>query len=234
MNLLARDEIVSLLKQDPDIINDEDGFFHRGYDTEYTKNSHVQQCSVDLHIGKIYRPEIEDPKTGSCENPLNIEHLLKTGNTALIRTLEKVKLPTNIAGICFAPSWITLKGILITNMGHVDPGYEGHLHFTVINMGKEPYALRPNDEICTFLFIDLNRYTPPSGKESFEEGKFIDGVEVPRLIKKSLPRLSNDFLDFEKRSTDIAKKEIRDSKYYTLLYAVGMPVVIAVILMRPK
>lgn len=234
MNLLSRNEILSLLEQDKQFISDEDGFFQKGYNQTYTKDSHIQQCSVDLHIGNIYLPEIEDHKPGGCENPLTDDYVLNTGNTALIRTKEKVKMPPNIAGICFSPSWITLKGILITNMGHVDPGYEGHLHFTVINMGKMQYILRPKDPICTFLLFQLNEDTFPWGKEKFEKGKIIKDAEVPKLVKKSLPKLSTDFLDFEKRSSSIAEKaakeETRKSKFYTLLYTVGVPIVVAAIL----
>lgn len=226
MNLLTRNDIISLLKKDEDIINDEDGFFQKGIDEDYSQESHFQQCSVDLHIGGIYLPEVKNKDRGDIAHPITTEHVLNTGHTALVRTIEKVKLPNNIAGICFSPSRITLKGVLITNMGHVDPGYEGHLHFTAINMGKSSFVLRHKDIICTMLLIQLNSDTVPYGPEVHKEDIRNTGIEVPASVSRNLPKLSKDFLDVEKRSRTIAKNEVRKSQ----LWAIIIPILFVLLL----
>ena len=47
------------------------------------------------------------------------------------------------------------KGLLMTNPGHVDPGYSGRLHLTVINMSRSDMVLRCKDAILTVIFYKL-------------------------------------------------------------------------------
>lgn len=223
MNLLHRNEIIDLLRSNSDVINDDKGFFQSDIDKEYTKKSNVQQCSVDLHAGQIYIPESEDNDIGGINRPKVGEHILKTGETLLVRTLEKIKLPADIAGICLAPSRITLRGILVTNTGHVDPGYEGHLHFAFINMGKSGYSLRIEDEICTMLLIKLKEKMPLHGPEEMSS-------KVPVSIANNLPLLSKDFLDVERRSQEIAHEIANAAVKKAKIASVGIPLTITIIL----
>ena len=82
---------------------------------------------------------------------------MRCGQTAVISTLETIDFPDNIAGIGFPPSHLSIRGLLITNPGHVDPGYKGKMTFTVINMAKDPIALIPEKmEIVTLLLFELD------------------------------------------------------------------------------
>jgi len=230
MNLLSRETIISLLKDNRELINDSDGFFQKNFDESYTKESHIQQCSVDLHIGEIYIPETKNDVRGGRENPITDGYTLRRAQTALIRTKEKIKLPNNLAGLCFAPSWITLQGMLITNMGHVDPGYEGHLHFTVINMAKDEFILKHKDIICSFLLIELNEKTPPWGKEEFFPGQVNPQIKVPKLVRNSLPKLSKDFIDFESRSRSIANEEaVKEARKVKNFISSSIPIALTII-----
>jgi deoxycytidine triphosphate deaminase len=97
----------------------------------YSKDSPVQPSSIDLHIGSIYLPGVDSNAPGGVPRP-KTEHILKPGRTAVVLTREEFKLPGHIAGIGFPPSHISFQGILMTNPGHVDPGYSGPMRFTVI------------------------------------------------------------------------------------------------------
>lgn len=144
----------------------------------------------------------------------------------MIRTKEKIKMPDDIGGICFSPSRLSLKAVLITNMGHVDPGYSGHLHFTAINMGKEPYMFRENDIICSMLFFKLAERVPPYGKEHFTKIKSSNKeFQIPVVISNYFPKLARDFVDVEKRAQAVAKKEIDRTK----LLQIGIPIIVALI-----
>jgi deoxycytidine triphosphate deaminase len=145
----------------------------------------------------------------------------------MIRTKEKITLPDNIGGICFSPSRLALKAVLITNMGHVDPGYSGHLHFTAINMGKEPYTFRMNDTICSMLFFKLSERVQPYGKEYFTTMKSSkEDLHVPSVISNYFPKLARDFVDVEKRAQSVAKEEIDKTKFWQI----GVPIITALII----
>src|ERR1700687_808821 len=121
----------------------------------FDKNSPVQPSSIDLHIGSIFIPGTQLGDDGCEAKPLH-RHTLGPGQTALVTTLEILDLPNNIAAIGFPPSRISAQGLLMTNPGHIDPGYKGPMHFTVINMGRQEFSLRRSGMIVTVLFFEMS------------------------------------------------------------------------------
>lgn len=172
----------------------------------YASDSPIQPASIDLRIGKIYVPETEDGEPGSPTNPYEgatEQFIPKVGRTAIVATHEKVVLPADIAAFGFPPSAISSRGILMTNPGHIDPGYEGYLHFTVINMGCEDFALVVGDQIVTLLFAQL------SGPARAAYAARTKGATPRPTTARQLSRLASDFLDIERRATKIADGAVR-------------------------
>lgn len=208
--MLLSDE--ELLKLDPGIISGLD----RSGDL-YAAKSPIQPASVDLNIGNIYLPEVEKDKQGSIQNPLS-DHYLKPGHTAIVETKEKLALPKDLAVIGFPPSSVSSQGLLMTNPGHVDPGYHGAMKFTVINMGREPYRLKSGEIIVTLLFF---RLSPPAKKSYSDRNPNIDSNVTQSYISK----LGADFLDVERRAEDVATKSERSARWV----GIGVPVGVALI-----
>lgn len=171
------------------------------------KTSQVQPASLDLTIGEIFVPGTGPGKLGSYNSPrdeVNLPH----GGTAVIRTKEELHLPNNLAGIGFPPSSVSLKGLLMTNPGHVDPGFKGTMSFTVINMGKETYRLAAGDPIVTLLFIDLGA-VPSVPYNLLKSPK---NAPAGGINERLLELLSADFMDIEKRSERRARKAVRNAQ----------------------
>jgi deoxycytidine triphosphate deaminase len=224
--VLSRDEIIAKFNANQLLIEEPDRLFTQWASQAYAWNSPFQQCSIDLHVGKIYVPETQPNELGGAYSPKTDEHVLETGHTVMIRTKEKITLPDDIGGICFSPSRLALKAVLITNMGHVDPGYSGHLHFTAINMGKEPFTFRGNDIVCTMIFFQLRNSVPPFGSEHFTTvNNGASQIQIPTVVANYFPKLAKDFVDVTKRAQTIAKKEIDDAK----LWQIGIPLLIALL-----
>jgi deoxycytidine triphosphate deaminase len=176
----------------------------------YTKESLVQPASIDLTIGNIYEPGAESGKPGSPEQPR--ERLsLKQGETAMVQTREHCKLPKDIGAIGFPPSSVSARGLLMTNPGHVDPGYDGHLSFTVINMGKDAFELVPKAQIVTVLFFELEDVQQEYGK---------GGNVKPEV----LAGLSKEFLDVSEK----ARKAAQGEEAKTRLMGLLVPLLVAV------
>jgi dCTP deaminase len=127
MMLLRDEEIYKLLKAEVPLITNVPTI-----QDDYGKDSWVQPASLDLHVGKIYVPEVNSEDFGGTKNP-KPNCVLEPGHTAVVETKESLKLPPNIAAIGFPPSHVSAQGLLTTNPGHVDPGYVGHLSLTIIN-----------------------------------------------------------------------------------------------------
>ena len=133
MSLLRDEEIIAALTAQPPAVPYVEGVVLPV--DPYSKDSPVQASSIDLRIGNIYLPGEKETDLGGAQNPKQ-DYSLKTGETAVITTLETLHLPGDIAAFGFPPSRVSFKGLLMTNPGHVDPGYEGVMRFTVINMPK--------------------------------------------------------------------------------------------------
>jgi deoxycytidine triphosphate deaminase len=198
MTLLSDSEIAALLAASPPLVSDIDRANFK------TKDAPIQASSVDLSIGGIFVPGIPDKQHGGSDMPASSLSLAQ-GEMAVIRTKEKLSLPSNLAGFGFPPSRLSIRGLLVTNPGHVDPGYQGSLHLTVINMGRHPIELAAGDPIITLLFIRMGAAATydyagrRAGKES--------GSPVNQAL---LSRLSKDFLDVQERTASQAKEELRD------------------------
>lgn len=171
----------------------------------YSNDSPIQPSSIDLHIGDIFLPGVKSNDPGGVLRP-KAEHVLRSGRTAAVLTQEVFRLPGHIAGIGFPPSHVSFQGILMTNPGHVDPGYAGPMRFTVINMGSHDYILRQGDEIVTMLLIEL------SG--SAQRGWLMrhGGNPAGPPTQDDIDRLSADFLDVDRRAAQISQRTVRDAE----------------------
>lgn len=164
-----------------------------------SKESSIQPSSVDLHIGMIQIPSATDDGLTHRFSSSGDDYSLTTGQTAVVTTIETLTVPANLAGIGFPPSSVSIKGLLMTNPGHVDPGYVGQLHFTVINMGRKPYSLKIGDPICTLLLFELDSNVGADWKSRGHSVAPTDGLR-PELVN----RLGRDFVDVEARAKKIA------------------------------
>jgi len=166
-----------------------------------SKDSLVQPCSLDLHVGDIYQPGVKPGKAGSATSPRS-QLVLSTGQTAVITTKESIHLTADYAAFGFPPSSVSSKALLMTNPGHIDPGFTGTLQFTVINMGRENYVLRKNDLIVTLLIFKLASEVGAdySSRRKDKNPSMIEQVDIDTL--------SPDFVDVQKRASSIAKKTL--------------------------
>ena len=162
-----------------------------------SKDSPIQACSVDLHIGQIFLPgEASETAPGTLKP--RVEVTLATGQTAVIVTSEILNFPSDWAAYGFPPSHVSSHGLLMTNPGHIDPGYQGNLRFTVINMSAQPFPLRNGDAIVTLLIDKL-----ASGvNRDFQQRTAGGPLMAPGWDEVN--RLSRDFVNVEERAKKIA------------------------------
>ena len=181
----------------------------------------VYGCAVYLHIGEVFLPGVTSGGIGSADNPIRQQHSLAEGETAVVRTKESFKLDNQHSAVVFPSSGVSIQGLLMTNPGHVDPGYIGHLHVTVINMGRKPYALVPQGRFLRALVFKLD--TPvASPLQPAQPGK-------KAVTEELLARLSPDFLSVDARTKAAAKKEIDAAVRANQWAQYGLPALAAVL-----
>lgn len=160
----------------------------------------IQPASLDLTIGGIYVPGARLGKPGSDHHPLT-QLALRPGHTAVIETAQTLHLPPKVCAIGFPPSHVSSTGILMTNPGHVDPGYQGTLTFTVINMGRRQYHLKQGAGIVTLLLFQLDK------EPRFPYDKLYQPQSGSKVTWEMLYALSEDFVSVEKRAAKIARQQ---------------------------
>jgi len=184
------------------------------------KSSPIQPCSIDLHVGEIYIPGAKRGRPGSTDDG-RIEYLLESGHSVIVRSLEELHVPRNIGAIALPPSRLSSRGIFIANFGHVDPGYNGHMRFTIINMGRAPYTLRRGGDVITLLFFSI---------QACEASWSDRNREMRPIRQEEVNVLAKDFADLNNRMRTIAKTVIGQSGWKFLLGTIVAPAALGLVL----
>lgn len=163
-------------------------------------------------------PGLGKDASGSVDQPKK-ELALKFGHTVVITTQEQLNLPNSIAALGFPPAHLSSRGLLMTNPGHVDPGYAGQMQFTVINVGKEDITLRAGDPILTLLFFRLNG----SARAGYAERNGLT-KPLPGPTQSEVNALSLDFLDVSNRADIAVTKAIKNAEFRAKLWGAAIPV----------
>lgn len=113
-----------------------------------------------------------DRKTDVCVIPPN--------SFVLGRTVERVKMPRGVLGICVGKSTYARTGIIV-NVTPIEPEWEGYITLEFSNTTPLPAKLYANEGCCQILFLKgdedcMTSYADRAGKYMFQEG-----VTVPRL-----------------------------------------------------
>jgi deoxycytidine triphosphate deaminase len=195
MSLLSNTEIRKHIFRDREFLSESaDG------DRHFSLNL-LQPASIDVTVGEIFLP----PDAGDAHREVirfRDHHMLSVGSTVLIRTEQSIRLPADIGGFVFPKNGhFALKGILITNFGHIDPGYEGYLKFTVINMGREAFRLEVGAAIACVVLFELSSPAVPDWKS--QPHARTDDFESHAKI------LARDFMDVEQKTREIAKEQAK-------------------------
>jgi dCTP deaminase len=174
-------------------------------------DSKIQPASLDLSVGRILLPIEDDNSNNYPREETSLS--LAQGETAVVITQECLALPRTIAAVGFPPASVSRDGLLMTNPGHIDPGFKGHLKFTVINLGKKPIELSAGKPICTLLFFSID-------KPDFAYDQLANDEKPASLSENALLRkLSKDFLSIEKRAKDHANRAVKNAQIITPIIA---------------
>ena len=116
----------------------------------YSKKS-ITPVGYDLRIGNGYSSR----KSGKYfELKENQELKIKSGDTILVRTLERIEMPKNrtISGLISSKVSIVTQGITHISTT-IDADWKGNLLITISNVSNETVKLKYGQKFCTAVFI---------------------------------------------------------------------------------
>ncbi|MDD5527804.1 MAG: hypothetical protein PHO56_02390 [Patescibacteria group bacterium] len=105
--------------------------------------------------------------------------VFQPGKYYLIKTMEKVNLPTNLSGIIFPRTTMFRSGIGMFN-GIVQPGYSGELTFGVCNLGQSNIKISFGARVAHITFHEVlgegNQY-----KGQWQGGRVSTGAKETQI-----------------------------------------------------
>lgn len=143
--------------------------------------ANLQPNSYDLTLGNEY---IRD-KQFFIEN----EYLLQPNDFILATTVEKINMPSDLAGHVEGKSSTGRIGLMIhSTAGFIDAGFQGQITLELKNIGNKPIRLHAGVKICQIAFTTLigepmnlygecsNHYQGQCGVQMNQKYPLIDNV----------------------------------------------------------
>jgi len=106
----------------------------------------------DLRIGSDYASR----KFGKYDTLKENEEInIRSGDTILVKTLERIEMPENlsISGLISSKVSIVTKGLTHISTT-VDPDWKGNLLITISNVSNETVTLKYGQAFCTAVFLE--------------------------------------------------------------------------------
>ncbi|GAA4326080.1 hypothetical protein GCM10023149_28690 [Mucilaginibacter gynuensis] len=107
---------------------------------------HLRNGSYDLSTCQII-----DMKGGKHDY-----YKLPPQGMAIVVFKERIKLTKGIIGFAHVKTSLTQKGIMATNIGIIDPEYDGYLSTLLINFGKSDQSLQVGEPCLRLTFAHMN------------------------------------------------------------------------------
>lgn len=120
---------------------------------------------IDLRIRELYKigktdvVDWEEKKLPEYKKiPLEKPYILKPGEYVLIKTMEKVNMPTNYIGLLLIRTTAFRLGLNILST-KIDAGYVGELVVGLHNVGPNKVVIKKGMSFLTLLISDLKGNT---------------------------------------------------------------------------
>jgi deoxycytidine triphosphate deaminase len=120
-------------------------------------------ASYDVRIGNVIKPD----------GKINDSYLLPPQGIAEVVSAEIINLPNDISGIAIVKTSLCNEGILLLNIGIVDPGYNGRLSGFLVNFGRNQRILRKNEIFLRLTFQRIEGGLSRSKTISTDDAKYL-------------------------------------------------------------
>ena len=149
----------------------------------------IRENGLDLKIGEEYaiyafEHQVIDPSEITSSEHLFSKVIAKDGRIVippnrfvLLTTLEYVKFPSNVVGLCNLRSTLARYGLIIPPTV-VDAGFEGNLTIEVVNNSGNYIVLRPGIRFLHVILVKTEGEVKYLGKYLGQKG-----VTLPKGLK---------------------------------------------------
>lgn len=191
-------------------------------------DSPIQPSSLDLHIGHIYIPPKKVVEMGkfSTDYPEgDTGYRLPAGHSVIVETEEVITLGNRISAFGFPPASMARGAILMTNPGHIDPGFSGKLTFSMINMGRQEACLKKGDIVVTLLLFRFNEGVHCGYSDRYKTRQ----SGSSKLLGNTLNALAPDFANLTERAERLAESQVEKQRLSLEVRKIYIPVILTLL-----
>jgi dCTP deaminase len=163
------------------------------------------------------------------------EHIkIPPGQFALLLTKESISIPDSAIGFISIKSKPKLRGLINVSGFHVDPGFSGHLKFSVYNAGNQSLEFEPGQKLFLLWFSELDQKTKYvyKGDRQNQKGITPDDVSSIKGMVGSPAGLNARMDALETRLTtdlEAARHQILSKMITTVLIPIMIGLVLVVV-----
>jgi len=118
--------------------------------------NNLKNAAYELSLGaEVYSTDSKTGKVEILENPKNRGVEINPGQFALLLTKEVVRVPNAYIAFISIKAGEKLKGLINVSGFHVDPGFVGHLLFSVYNAGPSTIVLNSGEPYFPIWYAQL-------------------------------------------------------------------------------
>ena len=128
-----------------------------GFDLRIAEVFELDNKSDNYFLGVKERntPDVVSiAKNDESKTEIDNSFVFEPGKYYLIKTMEKVNLPTTLSGIIFPRTTLFRSGLALFN-GVVQPGYSGELSFGICNLGKSKIRVAFGARVVHITFHEV-------------------------------------------------------------------------------
>ena len=151
------------------------------------------------------------------DNKLSDSFKLKPQGMVYVVFKEKIKVPSNIIGFAHVKTSLTKLGIMATNIGIIDPNYEGYISTLLINFGKTELYINKGEAALRCTFSEIKGLSP-----SIENQKLVVTKDdyVARL-QKNITHLDEKFLNIGGIKSEVTKYVFKSLIGLGIIFSIG-------------
>lgn len=134
---------------------------------------------------------------------------------------ETFEMPSDVTGLATLKTQWTHQGVLALNVGVIDPGWNGPLSATLVNLGNSPFTIRQGEPFFRILFHDHAIATVSPTIKSMDEYK------NDTLLRSRL--FSPTFLNMQNLTNEVADEVLRIPRWGFILTLVATVIAVLAI-----
>lgn len=138
-------------------------------------------------------------KVIDMNNEVNDTFTLKPQGMVYVVFKEKLEVPSDVIGFAHVKTTLTKLGVMATNIGIIDPNYNGYMATLLINFGKSDHFISKGDAALRVTFANI---IPPKVKKELKQNNINNNGYI-KDIQKNISKLDEKFLNLSS-----VKKEV--------------------------